>query len=178
MSLRILKFAQVGMMCLAVGFLVITVPLLFEAARLGASALELTVLVLVLTVSTAALCVALPLGSAVLILSAKRLHYYDNGRARAAVVTKPPKRSNGDVKAHTLGAWPTDQHAGSYLGEWVRQEVHATGARVVALASGARTPDYVARGMHVEKAYLGGMYNRIASQPPPTRAAGQQVGSE
>ena len=72
--------------------------------------------------------VFVPVVNAVTIYRARDLHYLDTGRARAAMVTKPDNRRHaldGDAQAHTFGAWTRDKGAGSILGEWVRDQVHA-----------------------------------------------------
>lgn len=108
-----------------------------------------------------------PLANASTIYRARDLYYLDTGKARAAMATKPDNRRRqlpDDVQAHTFGAWPRHRGAGSVLGDWVRDQVHAQGGRLTATALPGTARAYKQRGM-VDDGHTAFVLPRVASKP-------------
>jgi hypothetical protein len=104
------------------------------------------------------------------IYRARQLYYLDSGDARAALALRPAKLRDrrarpGDLHAHSFGAWPKDKHAGTRLGEAVRDQVHANGGRITGTALPAAAKRYVKRGMH-DDGPVWHFLRRVVSLPP------------
>ena len=110
------------------------------------------------------------------VLGGKHVAYYDNGRARAAMALGRPARGRpalpGDLQGYSFGAWPKRRGAGKVLAEWVLDDIHASGGRLLGTAFPNRAKTYTDRGM-VEDGRTAGYLVRVASKPapPPLRPA-------
>jgi hypothetical protein len=110
--------------------------------------------------------VLVPVVIAGTIYRAKTLYYLDIGIARAAMATKPDSRAGaleGDIHAHTLGAFPKHKEAGGQLARWVRDCVHADGGRITGTALPGLARKYIENEM-VDDGRTAGFLIRVASK--------------
>ncbi|MGL5825531.1 MAG: hypothetical protein ACRCYU_12065 [Nocardioides sp.] len=123
------------------------------------------ILVSVLLATTPALIPIVAIGLA--IWRTPTLWYYDNGKARAALAIRPDTRRRqlpGDHLAHTFGAWPKSQGAGTALGRAVRDHVHTLGGRMTGTTRNRNLNHYLRHGMHADGSSAYGLFTRIASK--------------
>lgn len=132
---------------------------------LGVGWLLVLVATVVLSVALGLFFVPVAMGTA--IYRATDLFFLDTGAGRAALATKPDRRRGampGDIQAHSFGAWPKRTHAGTILGEWVREDVHARGGRVTGTALPGLAQTYLRHGM-VDDGRTARFLIRVASKP-------------